>query len=222
MGQLSDRSIGAATIVGSVVWILVPWAQTIRYGTRPYVGTAFDPIALIGWLGVAVGIVGARRLVGRSSTPTGISRVSLGLLVIGTTAIALLLGRATAIFVAAGFEPVAATGEDPAGLVLTWLFLFGYASVLFGAGGLGIAIRRGVHSDEVGIEPIDRALSAGLIAAPTLPAIAIVLDSLSVLPISLSRFLVSTNAVLVPFAIAWVLLGYRLTRTNLARGLRDE
>jgi hypothetical protein len=112
------------------------------------------------------------------------------------------IGRPQRAFVRAGFRPAPATGEDPAGLVLSLAFLLGYGLVLVGAGGLGVALRRAEARP---------ALAAGLLVlAAHVPFAAVGLRLGSLLPLPVGRLLVGTNAAFVPFGAAWAALGYRV------------
>ncbi|WP_152041922.1 hypothetical protein [Salinigranum salinum] len=188
---------GVAAVVGSVLWMAMPWLQLAALGTRPYVGTAFDVGSFLGWLLMAVGLVGARTAFGDRYGRVG--RAGVALSGAGMTVVAGLLLRRVAVFVDAGFRRVPATGEDPAGLVLTWAFLLGFGLVFVGGGLLGVALWR------LGL---GRPLAAGvLVAAPMLVLLLLVLRLLSLLPLPFGRALVGTNIAFVPLAVGWMALG---------------
>ncbi|WP_426963668.1 hypothetical protein [Haloparvum alkalitolerans] len=193
---------GAVAACGALAWTLAPTLALAALGTRPYAGTGFDLLALVGWLGVGLGALGLGRAFGPS--PTRVDRAGLGLFALGWVLLAGLHARSAAAYVAAGFTPVPATGEDPAGLLLTLLFLFGYAAVLLGTGALGLAVR--ARGEGV------RTAAAGwlLLAAPAVPAVLVLLDLLGAFPLSVSRVLVTTNAALVPLGLAWIAVGVLL------------
>ncbi|WP_058366636.1 hypothetical protein [Haloparvum sedimenti] len=192
---------GAVAACGALAWTLAPTLALAAYGTRPYGGTGFDLLALVGWLGVGIGALGLGRAFGPS--PTRVDRAGLGLFALGWVLLAGLHARSAAAYVAAGFTPVPATGEDPAGLLLTWLFLSGYAAVLLGTGALGLAVRaRG--------EGIRTAAGWLLLVAPAVPAVLVLLDLLRAFPPAVGRVLVTTNAALVPLGIAWIAVGVLL------------
>lgn len=196
--RLPWMGLGAA--LGALVWLAMPWLQGATLGTRPYVGTAFDVGSLAGWLLMAGGLIGFHLAYGDRYRRLG--RVSAGTTATGMGLVALLYVRSVLAFVRAGLRPVPATGEDPAGLVLTWAFLLGFGLVLAGTGGLGLALRR-----------VDGRLTptAGLLVlAAVLPAVAVALRFGAVLPLPVGRLLVGTNAAFVPLGAAWVAIGYRV------------
>ena len=196
--------LGAGAMLGALVWTVMPWIQAAALGSRPYVGTAFDVGSFVGWLLMAAGLAGVHLAFRDGYGRVG--RAGVGTTAAGMVPIALLYLRSVLAFVRAGFRPVPATGEDPAGLVLAWAFLLGFALVLVGAGGLGLALRR-----------VDGRLTptAGLLVlAAVLPAVAVGLRFGSVLPLPAGRLLVGTNAAFVPLGAAWVALGYRVWSTS--------
>jgi hypothetical protein len=160
-------------------------------GTRPYVGTGYDVLSLVGWVLMAAGLCGLHRLFrdryGLRGTVAGAITGA------GMALVALLLLRSVSAFVTAGFRPVPATGEDPAGLVLTWLALLGFGLTLVGAVGVGLALWS--------LEPRPTLTAALLVLA------GVVLRVTSLLPVPLGRLLVETNAPLVPLGLAWLSLG---------------
>jgi hypothetical protein len=191
---------GFAAAVGAVGWTVMPWLETAAYGTRPYVATEFDAVGFVGWLLMGVGLVGVRARFGDRFARLG--RVGVGLVGVGTILVGAVRARSVAIFVDAGFRAVPATGEDPAGLILTWAVLLGYGFALAGAGALGLAFRR-----------LDRRrrLTAGLlVAAPLVPALAVGLRLLGLVPLPVGRLLVGTNVALVPFGVGWAALGWQV------------
>jgi hypothetical protein len=191
---------GVGAVLGALLWTAMPWAGRAVLGTRPYVGTAFDVGSLAGWLLMLGGLAGAHRVFGDRYGRLG--RASAGATGVGMVLVAGLLLRAVLAFVRAGFRPVPATGEDPAGLVLSLAFLLGYGLVLVGAGGLGVALRRAEARP---------ALAAGLLVlAALVPFAAVGLRLGSLLPLPVGRLLVGTNAAFVPFGVAWTALGYRV------------
>jgi hypothetical protein len=112
---------GPAILVGALCWTLIPWVQLATYGTRPYVGIPSDVGVLAGLLLVGGGLIGARQVLGSAADRLG--RVAVGATAVGLGCLSLLALRAVWAVVEAGIRPVPATGEDPAGLVLTWLAL---------------------------------------------------------------------------------------------------
>jgi hypothetical protein len=193
----SAARFGLAAAVGATVWIAVPWLERAAYGTRPYVATGFDAVAFVGIVLMAIGVVGVRTRFGGRFGRSG--RVGLGLVAVGLVLVGAVRARSVAVLVGSGFRTVPATGEDPAGLVLTWTTLLGYGFALAGAGLLGIALRR--------IDRRPRLTVALLVAAPLVPILAVGLRVLGVLPLPVGRLLVGTNAALVPFGLGWAALG---------------
>lgn len=185
----------------------MPWAEGVVLGSRPYVGTAFDVGSLVGWLLMLGGLVGAHLVFGDRYGRLGrASAVAVGA---GMVLIAGLLLRSVVAFARGGFRPVPATGEDPAGLVLSLAFLLGYGLVFVGSGGLGFALRRA--------EPQATLVARLLVLAAVVPFAAVGLRLGSLLPLPVGRLLVGTNAAFVPFGVAWGALGYRVwseTRAN--------
>lgn len=191
---------GAAAVVGAAVWILTPWAQAAVYGDRPYVATAFDAASLLAWLLMAAGLVGVRAAFEERYGRLG--RASVGAAAVGMAVLGGLSLRSVVVFVDAGFRAVPATGEDPAGLVLTWATLLGFGLAFAGAGGLGLSLRR------VGAVP---PVAAGLLlAAPAVPLVAVALRVTAGVPVRVGRLLVTTNVALVPFGLGWAALGATL------------
>ncbi|MFC6940479.1 hypothetical protein ACFQE8_10985 [Salinirubellus sp. GCM10025818] len=191
---------GVGAALGALVWTAIPWLRRATLGTRPYVGTVFDVGSLGGWLLMAGGLVGFRLAYGDRYGRLG--RASVGTTAVGMSLVALLYVRSVLAFVRAGLRPVPATGEDPAGLVLTWAFLLGFGLILAGTGGLGLALRR-----------VDGGLTLTtglLVLAAVLPAVAVGLRFGAVLPLPVGRLLVGTNVAFVPLGAAWVALGYRV------------
>lgn len=182
---------GLAAVPGAALWLLAPWLQVMSLGTRPYVGTGYDVLSLVGWVLMAAGLCGLHRLFrdryGLRGTVAGAITGA------GMALVALLLLRSVSAFVTAGFRPVPATGEDPAGLVLTWLALLGFGLTLVGAVGVGLALWS--------LEPRPTLTAALLVLA------GVVLRVTSLLPVPLGRLLVETNAPLVPLGLAWLSLG---------------
>ena len=202
-GRGSDRRValtGAAAVVGAAVWIVTPWAHAAVYGDRPYVATAFDAASLLAWLLMAAGLVGVRAAFGERYGRLG--RASVGATAVGMVTLGALSLRSVVVFVDAGFRAVPATGEDPAGLLLTWAALLGYGLVLAGAGGLGLSLRRVGAASPV---------AAGLLlAAPGVPLVAVALRFAAGVPVWVGRLLVTTNVALVPFGLGWAALGATL------------
>jgi hypothetical protein len=191
---------GVGAVLGALLWTTMPWAGRAVLGTRPYVGTAFDVGSFAGWLLMLGGLVGAHRVFGDRYGRLG--RASAGAIGVGMVLVAGLLLRSVLSFVRAGFRSVPATGEDPAGLVLSLAILLGYGLVLVGAGGLGIALRRAAPRPT---------LAAGLLVLSALvPVAAVGLRLGSLLPLPVGRLLVGTNTAFVPFGVAWAALGYRV------------
>jgi hypothetical protein len=190
---------GVAAAVGALLWLAAPWFRAAALGTRPYVGTVFDVPALAGWGLMLVGLAGVRAAFGDRYGRLG--RISVGTAAVGMSIVAGLLLRSAAAFVAAGFRPVPATGEDPAGLVLTFAAFLGCGLTVAGAGGIGFALRR------LDDRPAATATAGLLLLAPAVPLVAIALRALSLLPVRVGRLLVGTNLALAPLGIAWVALG---------------
>ena len=199
----SDRRValtGVAAVVGAAVWIVTPWAQAAVYGDRPYVATAFDAASLLAWLLMAAGLVGVHAAVGERYGRLG--RASLGATAAGMAVLAALSLRSVVVLVGAGFRAVPATGEAPAGLVLTWATLLGFGLAFAGAGGLGYSLRR------VGAVP--PVVAGLLLAAPVVPLVAVALRFTAGVPVWVGRLLVTTNVALVPFGVGWAALGATL------------
>lgn len=191
---------GVGAALGALLWTAMPWAERVALGTRPYVGTAFDVGSLAGWLLMFGGLVGAHRVFGDRYGRLG--RASTGAVGVGMVLVAALLLRSALAFARAGFRPVPATGEDPAGLVLSLAFLIGYGLVFVGSGGLGVALGRA--------EPRPTLAAGLLVLAALVPFAAVGLRLGSLLPLPVGRLLFGTNAAFVPFGVAWAVLGYRV------------
>lgn len=195
---------GLGAVVGAAIWVAMPWLQHLSFGTRPSVATGFDVGSLVGWLLMGGGLVGVRTVFHDRYGRLG--RVAVGLLGVGMVVVAGLLFRPMMVFVGAGLRPVPATGEDPAGLVLTWVFLLGIGLVIAGTGLLGVALWRVDSSFS---------LTAGvLVTTPVLLLLTIGLRALSVLPTPVGAVLVGTNVAFVPFAVGWALLGWLVYHTT--------
>lgn len=188
---------GLAASLGALLWLATPWVRDAVLGTRPYVASVFDVGSLAGVLLMTAGLVGVRAVFGGRYGRLG--RVSVGMTAVGMTVVAGLSARSVVAFVDAGFRAVPATGEDPAGLVLTFAALLGLGCTFAGAGGIGLALRR--------IEDGPVVTSGLLLLAPAVPLAAIALRLLSALPLPLGRLVVGTNVVLVPLGLGWVALG---------------
>lgn len=190
------RLAAVAAVVGSLVWTTTPWIDRALLGDRPYVATAFDVPLLVGWLLMAVGLAGAHAAVGDRVGRAG--RAGLATAGAGMALVATVYARAVAAFVRAGFRAVPATGEDPAGLLVTYAVLVGFAATLAGTGLLGLGLRR---ADLGGPGTVL------LLAAPTVPAALVGLRAVALLPLPVGRLVVSTTAALVPLGLAWLALG---------------
>jgi hypothetical protein len=174
-----------------------PWVQTAALGTRPYVASIFDVSSFAGWLLMVAGLVGVY-----ATFNDRFDRLGRGSVTTTAVGMALMLGlffRRVVLFVDAGFRAIPATGEDPAGLLLSTTTVLGLALTVIGAGGIGLALRRS------GISPA--ITSRLLLLAPILPGTLIVFDQLVGLPLPIGRLLVRTNVVLVPFGLGWIALG---------------
>lgn len=193
---------GVAAVVGVVVAIGTPWAQAAVFGTRPYVASGFDMGSLIGWILLLVGLGGVyvafRERFGR------LGRAAVGVTAAGMLIIAGLLCRRVALFIEAGFRAIPATGEDPAGLVLSMATLLGLGYTVLGTGGLGLALRR--------IDDCPAVTVWLLLLAPVVSLGVIVSDLGFGLPVALGRLLVSTNVILIPFGLGWLALGATVYR----------
>jgi hypothetical protein len=190
---------GVAAVVGTPLAIVIPWAQLALWGTRPYVASAFDVGSLVGWLLAIAGLVG---VIATDSDRFGrLGRAGLAATAAGMALVAALLVRRTVLFAEAGFRAVPASGEDPAGLLLSTTTVLGLALTVAGAGAIGLALRR------AGDRP--RVTSRLLLLAPTVPFALIAVDLAVGLPLPLARVLVRTNAALVPFGLGWTALGVR-------------
>ncbi|WP_123622438.1 hypothetical protein [Halorubrum sp. CSM-61] len=194
------RWSGAAAIVGTLLAVGLPWIQIAVFGTRPYVTSAFDAGSLVGWVLMLAGLGGVSATIGDRFGRLG--RASVAATAVGMAIVSALLVRRTALFVEAGFRAVPATGEDPAGLLLSMATLLGLTLTVAGAGGIGLALRRGEKRASV--------TSWLLLLAPAIPLVLIAADLLFGLPLPLARLLVRTNAVLIPLGLGWLALGVRL------------
>jgi hypothetical protein len=176
----------------------MPWVQTAVFGTRPYVATVFDVVAWVGWLLMVAGLVGFRSAFQHRYGRLG--RVGVSTTGVGMALVALVYSRSVVAFAGAGFRPVPATGEDPAGLVVTLGIVLGLGLTVVGAGSLGVALRRLDDSTVA-------ATAVLLVVAPVVPVLAIALRLFSLLPLSLGMLLVGSNLALVPFGVGWMALG---------------
>jgi hypothetical protein len=188
--------IGAGAVLGALLWTTMPWLRTATMGTRPYVGTAFAVVALVGWLLMAGGLVGFRRAFG--DRYGRLRRASVGATAAGMAVVTALLLRAALAFVL-GFGLVLV---GVAGLVLSLAFVLGFGLVLVGVAGLGLALWR--------VEHRPTATAVLLVLAAVLPLVAVGLKLGSVLPLPVGRLLVGTSAPFVPLGVAWAALGYRV------------
>lgn len=188
---------GVGAVVGAALWTAMPWLQLAALGTRPYVATVYDVVASVGWLLMIVGLAGVhstfRSRYGR------LGRVGVWTTAVGMGLVAAVLGRSVAAFLAAGLRAVPAIGEDPAGLVVTFVTALGLSLTVAGASVLGVALRR--------LDPRTSATTVLLVAGSVVPVLTVALRHLSLLPLPLGRLLVRTNLVLVPFGIGWMALG---------------
>lgn len=182
----------------------MPWLQLVTFGTRPYVATGFDVGSLAGWLLMLGGLVGVR--VAFHDRYGRVGQVAVGVIGAGMVVVAGLLFRRVVVLVGAGLRAIPATGESPAGLVLTWAFLLGFGLVFAGAGLLGVALWR--------VDSLPSLAAGVLVATPMLVVLATGLRVLSVLPAPVGAVLVGTNAAFVPFAVGWALLGRLISRTT--------
>jgi hypothetical protein len=174
-----------------------PWAQLAVLGDRPYVATGFDVASLVGWVAMAAGLVGVRAVFESSRGRLG--RLGTGLTALGMGLAGVVSLRSAVAFVTAGFRAVPATGEDPAGIVLTYATVLGLACTLVGVGVLGTAL--------LGRDDAPRPVGWLLVAAPAVPFALVVLDAVGALPLPVARLVVTTNAALLPFGVAWLALG---------------
>lgn len=184
-------------MVGAVLSIVLPWVQTAVLGTRPYLASVFDVASLVGWLLMLIGLGGAYAAFDDQFGPLG--RVSVGTTAVGMALVSALLFRRVVLFVDAGFRAVPATGEEPAGLLLSTATVLGLGLTVVGAGGVGLALRR--------VETRPAVTPWLLLLAPTVPLVVIAVDLLFALPVELGRLLVGSNAVLLPFSLGWLALG---------------
>ena len=191
------RWSAVAAIAGGLAWMAVPWVQTAVLGDRPYVATGFDVLSFVGWVAMAAGLLGFRSaFVGRDRR---LGRLGVGLTGFGMTLVAGLLLRSVIRFVRAGFRAVPATGEDPAGLLVTLATVVGLGATLLGVGLIGVALLR-----RDGAHPVAVAL---LLSAPAVPIALVAFRLASLLPAPIGRVVVTTNAALLPLGVAWVALG---------------
>ena len=189
---------GLAAMAGATLWSVEPWLQTAVFGTRPYVATGFDVVGWAGWLLMAAGLVGFRSAFRPRYGRLG--RVGVWTTGLGMVLVTLVYTRSVVAFVDAGLRPVPATGEDPAGLVVTLGIVLGLTLTVLGTGMLGVVLRR--------LDGRSSITAVLLVAAPVVPAVAIGLRFLSLLPLPLGMQLVGTNLALVPFGVAWLTLGW--------------
>ena len=188
---------GVAAAIGAILVIGTPWVQTAVLGTRPYVTSVFDVSSFAGWLLMIAGLVGV--YVTFNDHFNRLGRVSVTTTAVGMTLMSLLLLRHVALFVDAEFQAVPATGENPAGLLLSTATVLGLTLTIIGAGGIGLVLR------QIKIRPV--ITSWLLLLAPILPGILIVFNQFVGLPLPVGRLFVRTNIVLVPFGLGWIALG---------------
>lgn len=181
-----------------------PWVQTAVLGDRPYVASVFDVASFGGWALMLVGLVGYHSVFRNEHGRVG--RIGIGLTGVGMVLVALLELRSVTTFVGAGFRAVPATGEDPAGLVVTLGFVLGLGCTVVGAGVIGVALRRAGNATTTG--------ALLLLSAPTVPLLLVVLRFIMVVPLPVGRLVVSTNAALLPLGIGWVALGRLVLRRS--------
>jgi hypothetical protein len=167
------------------------------FGTRPYVATVFDLVGWVGWLLMAAGLAGFHSMFGSRYGRLG--HVGVWTTGVGMALVALVQTRAVLAFVDAGFRAVPATGEDPAGLVVTLTLVLGLTLAVSGAGVLGVTLSR------LEVRPSSTAIL--LVAAAVVPALAVSLRHLSLLPTPLGMLLLRANLVHVPFGVGWMALG---------------
>jgi hypothetical protein len=191
---------GVAAVIGTILVIGTPWVQTAVLGTRPYATSVFDVSSFAGWLLMAASLVGVYVIFDDQFARLG--RVSVMTTAVGMALMSVLLLRRVILFVDAGFHAIPATGEDPAGLLLSITTVLDLALTVIGAGGIGLALRRSEISPTI--------TSQLLLLAPILPGILIVFDQLVGLPLPVGRLLVRTNVILVPFGLGWLALGLRV------------
>jgi hypothetical protein len=184
-------------VVGALLWTATPWAERAVYGDRPYVGTEFDLLSFVGLLAVGVGVAGFRAAFrseyGRFGA-VGVASTGAGVAVL-----AALAGRSSLAVVAAGFGAVPATGEDPAGLLLTLAWVLGVGLATLGAGALGAALRRLTGRWTLA--------AASLLSGLAVPVLVLLLRALSLLPLAVGALVVRTNVVFLPLGLGWVALG---------------
>jgi len=188
---------GVAGVIGTMGVIGIPWIQTAVLGTRPYATSVFDVGSLAGWILLLVSLGSVYTTFKKQFSRFG--RAAVGITAVGMILITGLLVRRVVLFVAAGFRSIPATGEDPAGLVLSTATVSGLVFTIVGAGCIGLALRW--------VENCPAATAWLLIFAPILPLGVIVSNLIFDLPTALGRLVVSTNALLVPFGLGWTALG---------------
>lgn len=193
-------STGTAAIVGALLWAAAPWAKRAVYGDRPYVGTEFDLFSFVGLVAVGVGLAGFRSSF--RSEYGRLGAVGVASTGAGVALLAALAGRSALAVVAAGFRAVPATGEDPAGLILTFASMAGLGLATLGAGALGAALRR--------LTGRWTFATASLLSGLAVPVLVLVLRTLSLLPLSVGTLVVRTNVVFLPLSLGWVALGAAL------------
>lgn len=194
---------GRAAVGGALCWTVAPWLQRLALGTRPYVATAFDVGTFLGLVLVAAGVVGLHATASARSGRLG--RAGIGALAVGVALLAALAFRATLAFVAAGFRRVPATGEDPAGLLLTFVAVAGYGLATVGCGLFGAALwrREGVT-----------AVAAACVLAPFVPIALITFRLAGLLSLAVGTVVVGTTVAFVPLGVAWAALGWVVLRRS--------
>lgn len=195
-------------VIGTIAVLGMPWIQTAVLGTRPYATSVFDVGSLAGWILLLVSLSGFYTMFKKQLSRFG--RAAVGMTAVGMLLITGLLARRGVLFVEAGFRSIPATGEDPAGLLLSTATVSGLVFTIIGAGCIGLALRR--------IEDYPAATAWLLIFAPILPLGEIVNNLIFDLPIALGRLVVSTNALFVAFGLGWIALGVTVySRTHFYR-----
>ena len=193
--RLAVAWTGVGASVGAVCWAAMPWLQFATYGSRPYIGTGYDIGTLTGLALLVGGVAGVRAVVDDRLGRLG--RAAVGTTAVGLCCLLLLAADSVAAYVQAGFVPVPATGEDPAGLVRTWLTLAGYALLAGGTGAVGVVLR--------GLPEPPTVTAALCLLAPVGFVGLLLVDA--VLPLSVRLLVVRTAAFLVPVGAAWVAVG---------------
>lgn len=191
---------GIAAVIGTILVVGTPWVQTVVLGTRPYATNVFDVSSFAGWLLMVTSLVGVYVIFNDQFARLG--RFSAMTTAVGMAIMSVLLLRRVVLFVDAGFRAIPATGEDPAGLLLSVTTVLGLALTVIGAGGIGLALRR--------TEIFSVITSRLLLLGPILPGILIGLNQLVGLPLPVGRLFVQTNVILVPFGLGWLALGLRV------------